>query len=77
MDTDYDDYAEDEDEAHDDDETDGTMENNMQGLVVQECEEAQHDAVPNDQKDPMRLAQEEVQASRRSNYSTRERQSRS
>ncbi|KAL4197339.1 hypothetical protein AMTRI_Chr04g187840 [Amborella trichopoda] len=53
------------------------MENDWQGPIVQECEGAQHDAVPDDQEDPMRLAREEVQASRSSSYSTKERRSRS
>ncbi|ERM96336.1 hypothetical protein AMTR_s00001p00208910 [Amborella trichopoda] len=48
MDTDCDDYTQDEDEVHDDEKTDGTMENDWQDLVVQECEGAQHDAVPDD-----------------------------
>ncbi|ERM94033.1 hypothetical protein AMTR_s00010p00024500 [Amborella trichopoda] len=77
MDTDYNDYAEDEYEVQDDEEIDGTMENDWQGPIVQECEGAQHDAVPDDQEDPMRLAREEVQASRSSSYSTKERRSRS
>ncbi|KAL4200083.1 hypothetical protein AMTRI_Chr03g147930 [Amborella trichopoda] len=53
------------------------MENNWQDPVIQECEGAQHEAMPDEQEDIMRLAWEEVQASRRSSYSTRERQSRS
>ncbi|ERM98885.1 hypothetical protein AMTR_s00114p00020320 [Amborella trichopoda] len=54
-----DDYTQDEDEAYDD-ETNGTMENNWQEPVIQEREGAQHDAVPNEQEDLMRLAREEV-----------------
>ncbi|ERN05210.1 hypothetical protein AMTR_s00007p00045020 [Amborella trichopoda] len=72
-----DDYTQDEDEAQDDEETDGIMENNWQDPVIQECEGAQHDVVPNEQKDLMRLTREEVQASRHNSYSTRERRSRS
>ncbi|ERN10408.1 hypothetical protein AMTR_s00026p00170240 [Amborella trichopoda] len=58
-----DNYTQDEDEAQDD-ETDGTMENNWQEPVIQECEGAQHDALPDEQEELMRLAREEVQASR-------------
>ncbi|KAL4185200.1 hypothetical protein AMTRI_Chr10g4720 [Amborella trichopoda] len=53
------------------------MESNWQEPVIQECEVAQHDAVPDEQEDLMRLSREEVQASRLSSYSTRERHSRS
>ncbi|KAL4189672.1 hypothetical protein AMTRI_Chr08g208310 [Amborella trichopoda] len=53
------------------------MENNWQDPVIQECEGAQHDVVPNEQEDLMRLTREEVQASRHNSYSTRERRSRS
>ncbi|ERN08845.1 hypothetical protein AMTR_s00015p00091900 [Amborella trichopoda] len=69
-----DNYTQDEDEALDD-ETDGTMENNWQEPVIQECEGAQHDAVPDEREDLMRLASEEVQALRYRSYSTRERRS--
>ncbi|ERM97723.1 hypothetical protein AMTR_s00121p00117100, partial [Amborella trichopoda] len=75
MDTGYDDYAQDEDEAQDNEETDGTMENDWQGPVVQKCERAQHDAVSDDQEDPMRLTREEAHTSRRNSYSTMERRS--
>ncbi|KAL4181247.1 hypothetical protein AMTRI_Chr12g270310 [Amborella trichopoda] len=71
-----DDYTQDEDEAQDD-ETDGTMKNNWQDSVIQECEGAQHDVVPDEQEDLMRLAREEVQTWRYRSYSTRERRSRS
>ncbi|ERM98776.1 hypothetical protein AMTR_s00348p00015270, partial [Amborella trichopoda] len=45
-----DDYTHDEDDAQDDKETDETMENNWRDPVIQECEGAQHDAVPDDRK---------------------------
>ncbi|ERN17847.1 hypothetical protein AMTR_s00047p00200620 [Amborella trichopoda] len=48
TDTDYDDYVQDENEGQDDAETTETMENDWQGLVVQECEGAQHDEVLDD-----------------------------
>ncbi|ERM97722.1 hypothetical protein AMTR_s00121p00116660, partial [Amborella trichopoda] len=70
-----DDYTRDEDDAQDDEETDGTMENNWLDPVIQKCEGAQHDAAPDEQEELTRLAREEVQASRRSSYSTRERRS--
>ncbi|KAL4185246.1 hypothetical protein AMTRI_Chr10g229780 [Amborella trichopoda] len=60
-----------------DDETDGIMENNWQEPVIQECEGAQHDVVPDEQEDLIRLAWEEVQALRYRSYSRRERRSRS
>ncbi|ERM95310.1 hypothetical protein AMTR_s00008p00131060 [Amborella trichopoda] len=63
-----DDYTQNEDEAHDD-ETDGTMENNWQETVIQECEEAQHDAMLDEQEDLIRLARKEVQALRHRSYS--------
>ncbi|ERN01760.1 hypothetical protein AMTR_s00097p00144760 [Amborella trichopoda] len=67
-----DDYTQDEDEAQDDG-IDGTMENNWEEPVIQECEGVQHDAVPDEHEDLMRLAWEEVQALRHRSYSTRER----
>ncbi|ERN08143.1 hypothetical protein AMTR_s00018p00110560 [Amborella trichopoda] len=67
IDTAYDNYTDDENEDYNE-----TMENDWQGPVVQECEGVQHDVVPDDQEDPIRLAREEVQASRRNSYSTRE-----
>ncbi|KAL4201275.1 hypothetical protein AMTRI_Chr02g257920 [Amborella trichopoda] len=70
-----DDYTQDEDEAHDD-ETYETMENNWKEPIIQECEGAQHDAMPDEQEDLMRLAREEVQALKHRSYSTRERRSR-
>ncbi|XP_011628504.1 uncharacterized protein LOC105421726 [Amborella trichopoda] len=70
-----DDYTQDEDDAHDD-ETYETMENNWKEPIIQECEGAQHDAMPDEQEDLMRLAREEVQALKHRSYSTRERRSR-
>ncbi|KAL4204033.1 hypothetical protein AMTRI_Chr01g130160 [Amborella trichopoda] len=67
-----DDYTQDEDDAQDDG-IDGTMENNWEEPVIQECEGVQHDAVPDEHEDLMRLAWEEVQALRHRSYSTRER----
>ncbi|ERM99101.1 hypothetical protein AMTR_s00101p00129880 [Amborella trichopoda] len=62
-------YADDEDEEQDDDETDRIMKNDWQRLVVQECDRAQHDKIPNIQEDdPLILAREEIQASRHNNY---------
>ncbi|ERN08831.1 hypothetical protein AMTR_s00015p00025140 [Amborella trichopoda] len=59
-----DDSTQDENEAHDDEETDETMENNWREPVIQECKGAQHHAVSNEHEDLMRLAREEVAASR-------------
>ncbi|KAL4196822.1 hypothetical protein AMTRI_Chr04g248150 [Amborella trichopoda] len=70
-----DDYTHDEDDAQDDEEINGIMENNWRDPVIKECEGAQHDAVPDEQEELMRLAQEEIQATRRNSYLTKERRS--
>ncbi|ERM96624.1 hypothetical protein AMTR_s00001p00271920 [Amborella trichopoda] len=61
IDTDYNKYTEDEDEEQDDKSTDGAMENNLQGPIMEECEGAQHYTVLDvHEDDPLRLVREEV-----------------